>query len=79
MRVRNRRLARHLRKWQGLPGQELFQYENDEGEMRAVTSTDVNAYLHDCLSQAFSAKDFRTWGGTVVAAFSLVRQARSRL
>jgi DNA topoisomerase-1 len=68
------RLARVIKRCQELPGQELFGYIDDEGRRCTVTSDDVNQYLHDITGQHFTAKDFRTWGGTVLAAISL--QAR---
>jgi DNA topoisomerase-1 len=67
----DRRLARILRACQHLPGQRLFQYLDDEGQRHAVESADVNAYLRDALGDDFSAKDFRTWAGTVAAARAL--------
>jgi DNA topoisomerase I len=68
--VRDPRLARIVKQCQDLPGEELFQYL-DDGEVVDVTSTDVNAYLREATGGPFTAKDFRTWGGTVVAAESL--------
>ena len=67
----DRRLARIVKACQDLPGQRLFQYLDDEGQRRAVESADVNAYLRDVLGDDFSAKDFRTWAGTVAAARAL--------
>jgi len=67
----DRRLARILKACQDLPGQRLFQYVDDEGERRTVESADVNAYLREALGDDFSAKDFRTWAGTVAAARAL--------
>jgi DNA topoisomerase I len=64
--LRDRRLARVIRRCQELPGQELFQYLDEEGQVRDVTSDDVNAYLRDAAGP-FTAKDFRTWAGTVLA------------
>jgi len=69
---RDRRLARVVKACQDLPGQRLFQYLDDEGERRAVESADVNAYLRETMGEDFSAKDFRTWAGTVAAARALV-------
>lgn len=65
------RLARIVRHCQDLPGQELFQYLDDEGRRHAVTSADVNEYLRDATGLEFTAKDFRTWSGTVLAACAL--------
>jgi DNA topoisomerase-1 len=69
---RDRRLARIVKACQDLPGQRLFQYLDDEGQRHAVESADVNAYLRDALGEDFSAKDFRTWAGTLAAARALV-------
>jgi DNA topoisomerase-1 len=65
------RLAEIVRQVQDLPGQELFQYIDREGRQQKVTSDDVNAYLRDIAGADFSAKDFRTWAGTVLAAMAL--------
>jgi len=70
----DRRIAKIVRKLQELPGQELFQYLDEEGELRDVTSQDVNAYLHEITGQDFTAKDFRTWAGTVLIALALSAQ-----
>jgi DNA topoisomerase I len=69
--VRDRKLARVVAKCQAIPGQILFQYKDDAGEFRALTSTDVNEYLREVAGDDFSAKDFRTWAGTVLAACCL--------
>ena len=69
--VRDRRLARILRSLRELPGQHLFKYADDAGELVPVTSDDVNAYIRDAVGEQFSAKDFRTWAGTVSAARAL--------
>ena len=66
--VRDRRVAPIIRRLQDLPGQPLFQYLDGDGEPRTVDSEDVNAYLHEVAAEAFTAKDFRTWAGTVLAA-----------
>jgi DNA topoisomerase-1 len=65
------RLARAVRRCQELPGQALFQYVDDEGRRRSVDSGDVNDYLRDAAGGEFTAKDFRTWAGTVAAALAL--------
>lgn len=65
------KLARIIRKCQDLPGQELFAYLDGEGKHRDVKSQDVNAYLQEITGQPFTAKDFRTWAGTVLAAQAL--------
>jgi DNA topoisomerase-1 len=67
----DKRLAQIVRQCRDLPGQELFQYIDDDGRRQDVTSTDVNAYLRELTGQDFTAKDFRTWAGTVLAAKAL--------
>jgi len=69
--VRDRRLARVVRALEDLPGQQLFKYRTPEGDLCPVTSDDVNAYIREAMGDAFSAKDFRTWAGTVSAARAL--------
>ncbi len=69
--VRDRRVAKIVRRCQELPGYELFQYVDDQGERRMVESSDVNEYLQLLSGQEFTAKDFRTWAGTVEAADAL--------
>jgi DNA topoisomerase-1 len=65
--LRDGRLARVIRRCQDLPGQELFQYIGDDGEPRDIASDDVNAYLREISGADVTAKDFRTWAGTVLA------------
>ena len=65
------RLARIVKRCQDLPGQELFQWVDDEGVQRTVSSQDVNDYLREIGGEDFTAKDFRTWAGTVLAAMAL--------
>jgi DNA topoisomerase IB len=67
------RLVRILRRCQQLPGQTLFQYIDDDGARRPVDSGMVNQYLRDAMGEEFTAKDFRTWGGTVSAIALLAR------
>jgi DNA topoisomerase-1 len=69
--VQDRRIAGVVKKCSELPGYELFKYEGDDGDLHDVTSGDVNAYLHDISGEEFTAKDFRTWAGTVLAAMAL--------
>lgn len=69
--VSDRRLARAVERISELPGQELFQYLDDADEPHTVTSEDVNEYLREITDQDFTAKDFRTWTGTVLAARAL--------
>jgi DNA topoisomerase-1 len=65
--VSDRRLARIVRQCQELPGQELFQYCDADGSQQSISSTDVNAYLREISGQDITAKEFRTWSGTVLA------------
>jgi DNA topoisomerase I len=67
----DRRLARIVARCQELPGQQLFQYLDDDGARRPVASEDVNDYLREITGEDFTAKDFRTWAGTVLAAMAL--------
>jgi DNA topoisomerase-1 len=67
----DRRIARLVRACRDLPGQRLFQYIDEQGEPRAVTSTDVNAWLRETTGEDFTAKDFRTWTGSLLAAIML--------
>ena len=69
--VYDRRLARIVRKCQDLPGQELFAYVGDDGQVHDVGSSDVNEYLREISGHEFTAKDFRTWAGTALAAQAL--------
>jgi DNA topoisomerase I len=71
LQLRDRRVAKVVRACQDLPGQELFQYLDETGELRGVSSTDVNAYLKAITGRDITAKDFRTWYGTVLAALAL--------
>ncbi len=72
VKVDDRRLARVIRRCVDLPGQELFQYLDDEGTAGTIDSGDVNTYLFETTGEHFTAKDFRTWGGTMHAARILV-------
>ena len=72
--VTDRRLAKIICQLQDLPGQEVFQYLNEKDERRKVTSEDVNDYLREITGEDFTAKDFRTWAGTVLAAMALNAQ-----
>ena len=67
----DRRLAKIVRACQELPGEELFEYCDSEGNIHNVGSSDVNEYLKEIIGQDFTAKDFRTWAGTVLAARAL--------
>ncbi len=65
--LRDRRLAAIVRRCQELPGQELFGYVDDDGEVRDISSDDVNDYIREASGGDFTAKDFRTWAGTLLA------------
>ena len=71
----DRRIAKIVAKCQDLLGQDLFQYVSDKDEVRNITSQDVNDYLREITNENFTAKDFRTWAGTVLAAIALNAQA----
>ena len=69
--MRDRRVAHVIRRLQELPGQELFRYVDERGDKHGVDSSDVNAYLREISGDDFTAKDFRTWAGTMHAAREL--------
>jgi DNA topoisomerase-1 len=71
--VRDRRVVKVVKAVQELPGQRLFQYVDEDGAPQSVTSTDVNGYLREITGAEITAKDFRTWGATVLAAAELSR------
>ena len=72
--IRDRRVANILRALQELPGQHLFQYLDEAGERQTVASSDVNAYLKASTGKNITAKDFRTWNGTVLAVNALLAE-----
>lgn len=78
--LKDRRLARIVKRCQEVPGQELFQYLDDDGNPQDIGSHDVNDYLREISGQDFTAKDFRTWGGTLLAlqAFQAIGPCESR-
>jgi DNA topoisomerase I len=69
--ITDRRLARIVQQCQDLPGQELFQYLDARGKRQTISSDDVNAYLRETTGRDITAKDFRTWAGTMLAAKEL--------
>ncbi len=71
LQLKDRRVTKIVKACQDLPGQELFQYVGEDGELKDVTSADVNGYLREITGQDITAKDFRTWAGTVMAAMAL--------
>jgi DNA topoisomerase-1 len=66
--LHDRRMARIIKRVREIPGQELFQYVDGEGEAKAIDSADVNDYLREITGEDFTAKEFRTWAGTILAA-----------
>jgi DNA topoisomerase I len=76
--VHDERLVRIVRRCRDLPGQTLFQYRDERGRRHALTSSHVNNYLQEITGRDFTAKDFRTWAGTVLAAQILCGQAGQR-
>ena len=74
--VTDRRTAKIITKLQDLPGQDLFQYVDEEDEIRDISSQDVNEYLRVITGEDFSAKDFRTWAGTMLTAIGLNAQEK---
>lgn len=74
--INDRVLARVVRRCQELPGQALFSYRDEAGEPRAVSSQDVNAYLKEAMADEFTAKDFRTWGASLIA-YEVLSDART--
>ncbi len=72
--IRDRRAAAVMRACQDLPGQKLFQYLDEDGKPHSVTSSDVNAYLREASGRRISAKDFRTWSGTLICAVALAKE-----
>jgi DNA topoisomerase-1 len=71
LKLRDRRVAKIVRACQELPGQHLFEFVDEEGVARPVDSADVNDYLREVTGEDITAKDFRTWHGTVLAAMAL--------
>ena len=69
--VKDSRMATIVRRCRDLPGYDLFQYIDEEGKKQDVRSEDVNGYLREITGEEFTAKDFRTWAGTVLAAMAL--------
>jgi DNA topoisomerase-1 len=69
--IKDRQLARIVKKCQDLPGHELFEYIDENKELRTIESDDVNEYLRQISGHDFTAKDFRTWAGTVTATCAL--------
>lgn len=72
IRLQDRRLANLVKRMRELPGQDLFQYQDEQGEPHAIGSADINDYLRELSGEDYTAKDFRTWSGTVLAASALI-------
>lgn len=75
--IQDKQLAKIVKRCQDLPGYELFEYVDEQGSICTLDSSDVNEYLQEISGQNFTAKDFRTWGGTVIAARSLQELGRA--
>lgn len=76
--VTDKRLAKIVKQLDELPGYEIFKYTGEDGELHDIRSDDVNDYIKDVMGEEFSAKDFRTWGGTLLASIELSQTERSR-
>lgn len=72
--IRDPKIARIIKQLDEMPGYELFRYEDKDGTVHDLTSADVNAYIKQSAGEEFTAKDFRTWGGTLVATTSLLAE-----
>lgn len=75
-RITDRTLARIVRQLDNLPGYEVFRYYDEDGRLKDVKSADVNAYIKEVMGEEFSAKDFRTWAGTLIASAELALAER---
>lgn len=69
--IKDRRMAKIIKRCMELPGQNLFQYLDEDGQRHGISSSDVNAYLHSLTGADFTAKDYRTWAGSVLALATL--------
>ncbi|MDB5160804.1 MAG: topoisomerase [Candidatus Saccharibacteria bacterium] len=76
-RVTDRAVARIIKRLDELPGYEIFKYYDAEGNLTRVNSKDVNQYIKNVMGEEFSAKDFRTWGGTLLASVELAAVTRA--
>jgi len=76
-RVTDQQIAKIVKRLDELPGHEIFRYQDDDGKMHDIHSHDVNAYIKSHMGEEFTAKDFRTWGGTLVATTQLIAAERS--
>jgi DNA topoisomerase I len=71
--LKNKELARVMKELLGLPGRRVFKYAGDDGQLATVTPRHINAYIKEVMGDRFSAKDFRTWAGTLICASALAR------
>jgi DNA topoisomerase I len=76
--VTDKRLAKIVKQLDDLPGYQIFKYIDEDGELKDINSDDVNQYIKEIMGEEFSAKDFRTWGGTLLASIELSQIERSR-
>ncbi len=76
--ITDHQIAGIVKRLDELPGYEIFRYQDKKGQMHDLHSNDVNAYIKDAMGEEFSAKDFRTWGGTLLATTELVACERHR-
>jgi DNA topoisomerase-1 len=76
-RINDRQIARIIKQLDELPGYEIFKYVGDDGQVHNIDSNDVNSYIKQHMGQQYSAKDFRTWGGTLLAAAELAAAERA--
>lgn len=70
--IKNPQLAKIMKQLDELPGYELFRYKDENGDMHDIHSSDVNAYIKQTMGEEFTAKDFRTWGGTLLATSAVI-------
>lgn len=75
--ITNRQIARIIRQLDNLPGYEIFKYTDEQGSTHNINSSDVNAYIKTYMGEEYTAKDFRTWGGTLLAAAALTLEKRA--
>lgn len=75
--ISDRQLANIIKRLDELPGYEVFKYFDDEGNLKKVTSQEINEYIKELMGEEFSAKDFRTWGGTLLASAELALAKRA--
>jgi DNA topoisomerase-1 len=71
VKIKSKRVAKIIRRCKDLPGQDLFEYKDEAGNIQTISSSDVNAYMQAITQTDITAKDFRTWGGTILAASAL--------